>query len=475
MTIKPNRWGRALGATLLAASLGACDFIESTGTNPNAVPTATVDQLFTSAQVNTYALTEGEISRIGAVWLQQMAGTDRQFAALDLYQLQEDDAGSTFSSTYTGGGLIDLRRAIAGAEEAERPVYAGILRIHEAFIVGMAASYFGDIPYSEAVNAEVTTPVLDDQAAVYAAVQSLLDQAITELSTGGTGPAVDLNFGGDAARWRAVAHTLKARYYMHWVEAQRAGGSAATLAQTACAGDCVAKAIAAANNGIRSSSNNWRTIHSSTATENNLWFQFQGERSGYISAGAFGVDLLQSREDPRLPVYYSRDADGAFVGSAPGAPNGDPGTDASQLSTTGYGAADFSMPIVSCAENAFILAEANFYQGNTAAAQQALLAGVACEEARTGTSDIPVDASTTGQALLREIALQKYIALFLNPEALNDYKRTCLPALTSNEFVDTSDMPRRFFYGRAERQTNPNIQVPNDQPKANDNDPNACA
>src|SRR5690606_38926029 len=209
MTTKTNRWGRALGAVLLAGSLGACDFIESTGTNPNAVPVASLDQLLIGAQVNSYFFTTSELSRIAAVWTQQMAGTDRQFAALDVYTLLEDDIGDSYSTVYTGGGLIDIRRGIEFAEEQERPVYAGILKIHEAYLVGMLASFVGDIAYSEAVNVEIAEPALDDQADVYASVQALLDEAIADLSSGTATVATDLNFQGSSARWIAVANTLK--------------------------------------------------------------------------------------------------------------------------------------------------------------------------------------------------------------------------------------------------------------------------
>ncbi len=66
---------------------------------------------------------------------------------------------------------------------------------------------------------------------------------------------------------------------------------------------------------------------------------------------------------------------------------------------------------------------------------------------------------------------QKYIALFLNMETLNDYKRTCRPAITPK----TADgVPGRFFYGQQERQTNSNIPETGQQPLRNANDPNPC-
>ena len=146
-----NKPTRVAGVVLLTL-LASCDFTSPVTTNPNAVPTASVDQLFTGIQVNSYFLAEGQISRIASLWTQQMAGTDRQFVSIDAYVINEEDANDEFSTVYTGGGLIDIRTAIAQAEDVGRRVYAGILKVHEAYMIGMAASIFGDIPYSEAVT-----------------------------------------------------------------------------------------------------------------------------------------------------------------------------------------------------------------------------------------------------------------------------------------------------------------------------------
>jgi hypothetical protein len=140
------------------------------------------------------------------------------------------------------------------------------------------------------------------------------------------------------------------------------------------------------------------------------------------------------------------------------------------VGTGGAAAADYDQPIVSCAETYFIIAEAQYRLGATAAAQTALAAGVACQEALWGI-DIPVNTTLTGSALYNEIMTQKYIALFLNIETYNDYKRTCLPAITP---ITSDGVPGRLLYGRTERQTNPNIPAPDLQPARNDNDPNAC-
>jgi len=447
-----RQFRRAAGVTLVALTLGACDFISPIEANPNAVPEATVDQLFTGAQVVSFFLSHGGLSRIAAIWTQQMAGTDRQFATFDNYVITDADFEDEFAALYTQGGLVDIRSGIAQAEAAGRRSYAGILKIHEAYLVGHISSFYGDIPYSEAVNPDIETPVLDDQAAVYAAVQSLLDEAIADLAAGGAGPgSVDQNFAGNVARWTAVANTLKARFHLHWAEVN--GATAYTAARTA--------ALA----GIQQAAGTWRSKFGTSQTETNLWTQFMIDRSGYVASGDYMVPLMVANADPRIGLYYSEASPGVYTPRV------------SLLADPGYGAADYDLPIASCSENYFMLAEAEFALGNEPGARTAANAALDCNEAELGTT---IDLSTeqaiinglAGAALFDEIMEQKYIALFLNPEAYNDYKRTCRPAITER----TGGMPGRLFYASQERQANPNVPQtgtdPND--KYNDNDPTPC-
>ncbi len=443
-----NRGVTAVAAGLLALSLGACEYINPITTDPNAVPTASVDQLFTGIQVNTFFWAEGELSRDASIFTQQMAGTDRQFASIDHYVFTEEEADGEFSSMYTGGGLIDLKQAIALAKDAGRSSYAGILEIYEAYLIGMGSSIWGAIPYSQAAS-DVSNPALDPMADVYASIQSLLDQAISDLQAGGPGPgATDMNFSGDVAKWTAVAHTLKARFYMHWAEVN--GQSA------------YQNALAQAQQGIADPSTNWVAVHTAASTENDSWYQFMRDRSGYVSAGDYLVPLMVKWDDPRLPFYFSEASGGGYAARD------------SELSPTGYGAPAFNFPIATCAETAYIRAEAQYQLGNEAAARQAAKDGLACQEARW---DVSLDGrraaldAASGNDLFVEIMNEKYVADFLNIDVWNDYKRTCLPAITPRE----GGVPGRLYYGQQERQTNPNVPPTSQQPARNANDPNPCS
>jgi hypothetical protein len=468
--MRQHPWRGAIAAALLAGSLSGCQFIEGITTNPNAVPQATPDQLLVSIQLNQYLWDEGQMARLTSMWTQQMAGTDRQFQTLSEYVVTETES-TVFDLLYTGGGLVDIRRAEGEATDAGRQVYAGILKVYEAYEVGMLASVFGDIPYSQAADT-FKTPILDKQADVYAAVQAKLDEAIADLSSNtGAGPgAIDFAFGGNTAKWIAVAHTLKARFYMHWAEVD--------------AGN-YGKALTEAAQGIQASSGDWVAKHSSSATETNLWNQFNIARAGYISSGEFLVSTLQARSDPRLQRYFTTAA-GGYAGQYVGAPPGPrplagggayPGPSASQMNDAAGspGNVAYAQPFVTCAENYFIMAEAQYQTGAAdATVRTSLDNAIACDAARKGVNLATEQAANdalTGTALFNEIMLQKYMALFLNIDVWNDYKRTCQPAITT---WNGEAIPARLIYSATERTTNPNIPPTNEQPVRNANDPNPC-
>jgi hypothetical protein len=488
------KWsGRALCVALLAGSLAGCDFIEPVIENPNQVPTAQVSQLLVGASVTHMFMQEANTSRLAAMWTQQMAGNQRQTAGFDVYQVFESDDDDWMNLTYDNGGLVSLREGQRLSVELEYDLYLGIFKVYEAMMIGMLASFSGDIPYTQAVSGE-PEPVLDDQAAVYAAIQTVLDEAITAFAASGddglTPGSDDFVYGGDAAMWTAAAQTLKARFYMHWGETDATAFTSAL-------------AVLGASNGIRSATGDWLNLHTTSAFEASIWFQFQNDRSGYIVGGEFGLDMLQNQGDDRLPYYYSEAKNayaGTYIGSPPGNPGGDPADDASELAChpstmggclgVGFGQSEFDFPVLTCAETYYIIAEAEVVGGNDGAAVTALDAALDCDEARWtlygGTVDLDnIRAQNdllTGTALLEEIKNQKYVSLFLNPEIYNDYRRNptggvyggvCYPAITPYNYP-TDHVPSRFFYSQQERQTNSNIPDADAQQANNDNDPANC-
>jgi hypothetical protein len=103
---------------------------------------------------------------------------------------------------------------IAGETGLNRHIAMG--QVIEAHVLMTLVDFFGDIPYTEALQgADNLNPVTDSGASVYAAAIALLDGAITNFNNDALGnPALDMYYDGDWAAWTKAANTLKMKAYM---------------------------------------------------------------------------------------------------------------------------------------------------------------------------------------------------------------------------------------------------------------------
>lgn len=449
----------AVSLSLALGTAGCGNFLvgDKLTNDPNQPSVATAAQLFTGVQANMFSSQENSVAMTVCMWMQQCAGVGGRFVEqFSRYVVNEFSWDGNWFQVYTGGGLIDIRKIEAAERAAGDSVFLGIAKVYEALEIGTAADLWGDIPYSDAVGADAT-PTLDSQASIYTAVQTLLSQAITELGGPGAGPGgADLVFGGDATKWIAAAHTLKARFYLHTVEA--AGNKAAVYGN----------AIADASLGIGDPANDLRTFHTSSTSERNIWFQFQQTTFGQdVVAGKFLVDLMKARSDTvRLAQYFGRNGGGGFGGQDMNVDQVGTNPDSiSPILGSGRSVPDFAQPIVTYQENELILAESYNQTSNDALALTHL------NNARA-VPGLPALVGVTGTALLDSIMTEKYVALFQNIEVWNDYRRTCIPALTPYNTGSVSPIwrgkiPGRLYYGGTEMNVNPHIPDPNTQINTN--------
>jgi hypothetical protein len=421
-----------MGAAMIAALTGCNDFLTGDGisSDPNFPTVATREQLFVGFQASQFNQQEGSVALLTCLYMQQCSGTANFVQEWDVYNISAEETDANFVGVYTGGGLVDLRAVQASAEEAGDDQYLGIAKVWEALAISFAADNWGDVPYSEAVDEAIPTPAFDDQLAIYAALQTLLTEAIADLAGEGPGPGpADLIYGGDVQKWTRAAYTLKARLHMH--TAEKLGDPAYTAA------------IAAAANGILAPADDFRTLHAGETAERNLWFQFYGTSFGqYAVAGKRLVDLMVARSDPRLPQYFGLNAAGTYGGKDVNGAT--PANQISRLNGT-RNVASFRQPILTADETELILAEAKLKISGPAEAAPHLTT------VRQRYGQLPIAAPT-----LNDIMTEKYIALFQNIEVWQDYKRTCLPVLTPVTDTDPFEVPGRIYYGSTEQNANPN-------------------
>jgi len=459
--IMTGKWSALLALNLLAG--GCSGFLTGPALtdDPNNPINASISQLLTAVQAAQFLQQESQLARLAAMYTQQLSGTNNQQQNWgSQYAIGESDLSGRFSLNYTGGGLVDLRNIQRLAKGNGDAKTEGIAKVWEAFVIGTAASIWGDIPYSEAAG-EVTQPKLDPQRDVYAALQTLLSEAITLLDGPGLGPGgVDLVYGGNTARWKRAASTLKARFHLHTAEQlSTAAYQAALTAANSGINEAPTSATLAADG---QGPGDFRSYHDNNSDQGNIWSQFLTSRND-MTANTVLINILTARGDPRLARYFEPLASGSFVGSDQFGRV--PGTGASIVHRTVRLPLNFRQPLVTWTENQLILAEANFRLGNPGAA----LTNVNAVRQSVG---LPALTSVT----LTDIAQEKYVAMFQNIEVWNDFKRLCYPLLTPGgpNFTPAAEIPGRALYGLAERQANPNIKLPAEQPIRNWNDPAAC-
>jgi len=444
----------AAGVGLTMAVAGCSNFLDTPKavSDPNNPTAANINQLFVGVEANIFGEQEGPVAMLICEWMQQCAGVNGRFVDQQgVYSIIAGSFDGSFQSVYTAGGLGQIKQVEALADKQNDKLYKGVTEVLEAMNMLYAADIWGDVPYSDAVGTS-TTPKFDPQMTIYGNLLTLLDQAITDINTGGTGPgAYDLVYNGDKTKWTQAAHTLKARIYLHRVE--KLGNGEYT------------NALAEANKGISAPANDWKTQHSTATSERNMWAQFQTTSFGNdLVAGSTLVDLMNAQSDPRLPQYFAKDPNGAYGGYNVTTQ----ATDVKDISPIiGSGRTNdvtFAQPIITYDENQLIKAEATFVISGAAAAAP-FLNSVRAEYGKTA---IPTPT-------LADIMNEKYIALYQNLEVWNDYKRTCLPVM--HPARSKAVIPGRLFYGQTEEQTNPNTPSSDTQnlfTVRNANDPNAC-
>jgi starch-binding outer membrane protein, SusD/RagB family len=433
-----------LGVLAIAGTTGACNGFLTGGelsTDPNRPTSGSPQARFAAVQVSVWALLSSDPARLVSVWTQQFEGSGIQYGPVNSYVHDETSTGGFEAGLYTGGGLVDIREVEKEARASNDSLLLGQMEVLEGLMMGTGADLFGDLVYSQALTS-TPNPTLDNQLDVYAALQTVLTDAIANLvPVGGTNfgaGSSDLVYNGDPDSWKALAHTVKARLYLNTAEVNSGA---------------YANALTEAQSGIMDPSGDYKAVWSGDLFEQNFWYQFVGpQRPGYIAPGTFLVNLLQSTSDPRLQEYFNS------IQSDLSATRADP---------------KFSQPLVTAQENLLIWAEAAYRTSDPGTALTKLnearaVAATVCS-AETGTSCVIPPVVASGSALLQAILTEKYIAEFQNIQAWNDYKRTCFPNFTPT--VVGLIIPARLFYDLSERQTDTNIPEPTAQPSRNANDP----
>jgi hypothetical protein len=127
-----------------------------------------------------------------------------------------DDQARLIWDQYYSIAIKNLRDAIA--HSANRPNLNAVLRIHRVYLMSVITDTYGDVPCLSILGGlenSPATPVYDRQKDIYDWFFTELKACVAQLGTGSDNITGDVtNYGGDVAKWKKYANSLRMRFAM---------------------------------------------------------------------------------------------------------------------------------------------------------------------------------------------------------------------------------------------------------------------
>ena len=376
----------------------------------------------------------------------------------------------------------------AGVTDNE-PLLWGPAQVMRSLIFGYVTDVWGDVPYSEALKGDaadaVILPLYDAQKDIYAGLFKDLSDAVIAMA-GAPGSAATLGgadpiYGGSGVKWERFANSLRARHAMRLANVDPTTAKAQLIAAMGAPGGLIA-----------SNADNAKMSWPGDGVYDNPWAVNNRTRDDHRLSDRLTNEMIPVG-DPRIAVYgqptlcFQNPAGTGCPANPPqfaGMPNALTAAQAGNFSLTssrpgrvfystnrfcngcsGLTGASFPSFILTYAEVSFILAEAAQRGWIAGSAASYYEQGIRASMAQWGVTDAaaintflanPAIAYQGGTAGLRQIALQKWIALFTDGvEAWAEWRRTCVPATVKpGPAAVINTVPRRYQYSTREHSVN---------------------
>lgn len=414
---------------IVTIPLSSCeDFFSDDNSDPNAPINVPISAALPSIELTIVDSYGGLWSNFGNMFIQQVEGVERQWESFNRYDIQPVRYNQPWTQMYENV-FVELRSVSADATTNGYNHYLGIAKTLEAFALLMTTDVFGDAPYTEAGLGELNdTPAYDDQAnVIMPAISMLCTEALALFNNvpGSLEPGNDdVIYGGDIDKWKLAVHGILARTHL------RLGNNASALAE--------------AKLSYTSSSDNMAYQYPGAGNDA-PWYGFNDVRQGDIEFHPnMGALMTGLNDTDRLAVMNP-----VFDANHP------------------YLTADQRVDLISYREMQFIIAETST---NAAEQHAAYLAGIEASFIELGLSATEYDAYVAqpsidpgaGNLTTEQIMTQKYIGLFVQPEAFSDWRRTGIPSISAVPESTSTVIPRRWFYPENEYLFNSNAPARDD-------------
>lgn len=444
----------------MAVLVSSCDDFLDVNTDPNRPTSAPYQGLMINVTLETARNTQ-RVSASTGFFTQHLASPNAA-TSIDIHA--PVSLGTIWSSIYFAMG--DIAQIINQAESQGATHYVGVAKVLQAYNLGLLVSTFGDVPYEEAFFAQTLTPKYDSDEVLYQEILTLLADAIVALQATEslTSPGNDdLIFRGNRQAWIRTAHALRARYLNHYSKLSTYNAQAI---------------LGHVDNAFQNNTQDFQmAFFTENATVRNPWYTVALNNAGLLLGGWLSDQIIDHMNgtiygvfDPRLPLITRADtSSGNFIGTRNGAGRGAARErfERAALEVGSFYASGPTAPLemATFAELKFIEAEAALRtdQNRAFAAYEA---GIRAHMAKLGVPANEIDAywnnpevSDRASFGIDKIMKEKYVAMFLNPEAWNDarrhdysYARFRVPANQNPELG--GQMIRRARYPDSEIQRN---------------------
>ena len=189
--------------------------------------------------------------------------------------------------------------------DSEKPVKQNKLQIIEmmnVYVYSQLVDVFGNIPYTEALDANNVYPKYDDAYTIYKNLFVRLDAALAKLDANEASfGSSDIYYGGDVASWVKFGNSLKIRMAITISDADNA------LAKSAVE--------SAASKCFTSNDDNCLLNYVTSAPNYNQLYAdlVASGRHDFVAANTI-VDIMNSLNDPRLGSYFTKTDTSTVVG-----------------------------------------------------------------------------------------------------------------------------------------------------------------
>ena len=382
------------------------------------------------------------------------------------YQFRESVVNGQWNNFYLQ--QLNVQKIYEKAVEDEDVNMQAAALTLKCFLYQMMTDWWGDIPYSEALQGEeeVTNPKYDSQQSIYAGIISDLALAADLFSPSAGSIENDNLFGGDASLWQKWCNSLRLRVAVRISNVDPAG---ATAIFNAILGN--------ASYPIMGSNDDAAVFQwtSSSPYREPFWEdKYLSNRDDHAVA-SYIIDKLKELNDPRISEYaFPADSDGEYRGIVPGLATADEGFDLASMSRIGQRyreTPDGLTYFQRYSEVLFIIAEAlerglTSYAGMTAqgAYEAAITASMEEHGVTTGNINAYIaQAEVAYDGTLDKIYIQKWISLFKTHEAWPEIRRTDVPLMPmapGSPYPGHNRSPFRYPYAQDEKNLNPSNIAP---------------